>query len=102
MSSHFDIETFTNDFSCNCKNVQKKSFRKNQTITTYIQKRNQICIIMSGEADLVRYDLNGDKSIIEHYTKNDIFGEAFYIISTNNEFSVEAKKNCEILFFNYE
>ncbi len=102
MSSHFDIETFTNDFSCNCKNVQKKSFRKNQTITTYIQKRNQICIIMSGEADLVRYDLNGDKSIIEHYTKNDIFGEAFYIISTNNEFSVEAKKNCEILFFNYD
>lgn len=102
MSSHFDIETFTNDFSCNCKNVQKKSFRKNQTITTYIQKRNQICIIMSGEADLVRYDLNGDKSIIEHYTKNDIFGEAFYIISTNNELSVEAKKNCEILFFNYD
>ena len=56
-----NIEEFLKDFSCTCKSVQKKSFKKNQTITTYIQKRNQICILMDGEADLVRYDLNGDK-----------------------------------------
>lgn len=102
MNSSLNIENFLKDFSCNCKNVQKKSFRKNQTITTYIQKRNQVCILLSGEADLVRYDLNGDKSIIEHFNKNDIFGEAFYIVTTNNELSVEAKKNCEILFFIYD
>lgn len=102
MNSKLTIEKFLENFSCTCKNVQKKSFRKNQTITTYIQKRNQVCIIISGEADLVRYDLNGDKSIIEHFTKNDIFGEAFYIVTTNNELSVEAKKNCEVLFFIYD
>lgn len=102
MNSNFITEAFLKDFSHNCKSVQKKTFRKNQTITTYIKKRNQICIILNGEADLVRYDLNGDKSIIEHFTKNDIFGEAFYIITTNNELSVEAKKNCEVLFFIYD
>ncbi len=102
MNSKLDIENFLKDFSTNCKNVQKKSFRKNQIITTYIQKRNQVCIILNGEADLVRYDLNGNKSIIEHFTKNDIFGEAFYIVTTNNELSVEAKKNCEVLFFIYD
>ncbi len=102
MNSKLDIESFLNDFSCNCKNVQRKSFKKNQTITTYIQKRNQVCIILNGEADLVRYDLNGDKSIIEHFTKNDIFGEAFYIVTTNNELSVEAKKNCDVLFYIYD
>lgn len=102
MNPSFNIENFLKDFSCNCKNVQKKSFRKNQTITTYIQKRNQVCILLSGEADLVRYDLNGDKSIIEHFNKNDIFGEAFYIVTTNNELSVEAKKNCDVLFFIYD
>ena len=85
MSSNLNTENFLIDFSNSCKNVQKKSFRKNQTITTYIQKRNQICILLSGEADLVRYDLNGDKSIIEHFTKNDIFGEAFYIVTTNKD-----------------
>ena len=102
MNSNFNIENFLKDFSCNCKNVQKKSFKKNQTITTYIQKRNQVCILLSGEADLVRYDLNGDKSIIDHFNKNAVFGEAFYIVTTNNELSVEAKKNCEVLFFIYD
>ena len=92
MNSTDQFENFFEDFSCNCKNVQKKSFKKNQTITTYIQKRNQICILQNGEADLVRYDFNGGKSIIEHFTKNDIFGEAFYVVTTNNELSVEAKK----------
>ena len=102
MNKNFELENFLNDFSATCKNVQKKSFKKSQTITTYIQKRNQVCIILEGEADLVRYDLNGNKSIIEHFTKNDILGEAFYIVTTNNELSVEAKKNCEVLFFNYD
>ena len=46
MISNLSIENFLKDFSCTCKNVQKKSFRKNQTITTYIQKRNQVCIIL--------------------------------------------------------
>lgn len=102
MNFNQNIEIFLKDFCLNCKSVQKKSFRKNQTITTYIQKRNQVCIILNGEADLVRYDSNGDKSIIEHFTKNDLFGEAFYIVTTNNELSVEAKKNCEVLFFIYD
>lgn len=102
MNDILDFEEFFNDFSDNCKNIQKKYFKKNQIITTYIQKRNQICILLSGEADLIRYDLNGGRSIIEHFTKNDIFGEAFYIISTNNELSVEAKKNCEVIFFSYD
>lgn len=97
-----DIEKFIEDFQNNCKSVQKKTFRKNQAITTYIKKRNQVCILIKGEADLVRYDLNGGKSIIEHFTKNDIFGETFYTVTTNNELSVEAKKNCEVLFFIYD
>ncbi|MBO5349791.1 MAG: Crp/Fnr family transcriptional regulator [Clostridia bacterium] len=102
MDIELNIEEFLQEFSNNCKNVQKKYFKKNQIITTYIQKRNQICILLRGEADLVRYDLNGVKSIIEHFTKDDIFGDAFYIVSVNNELSVEAKKNCEVLFFSYD
>lgn len=102
METKVNLEEFIEQFTSNCTNIQKKYFRKNQIITTYIQKRNQICILLSGEADLVRYDLNGVKSIIEHFTPNDIFGEAFYIVSVNNELSVEAKKNSEVLFFSYD
>ncbi|MBQ3409009.1 MAG: Crp/Fnr family transcriptional regulator [Clostridia bacterium] len=102
MDDEYNIDNFIEKFSKNCDNVQKKYFKKNQVITTYIQKRNQICILLQGEADLVRYDFNGLKSIIEHYAQNDVFGEAFYTVTVNNELSVEAKKNCEVLFFSYD
>lgn len=102
MGIYFDLDKFINDFSCNCKKVQKKTFSKGQTITTYIQKRNQLCILLSGHADLVRYDLNGNRTIVEHFSKNGLFGEVFYSVSVNNELLVEAKSNCTVLFYIYD
>lgn len=76
----------------------KKSFLKNEIITSYIKKRNQFCILVSGNADLVRYDLNGNRTIVEHFSKNDVFGEVFYTITTNNELLVEDEKNAKFFF----
>lgn len=102
MNINFDIEDFVANFEHNCRKVKKKSFAKNEVITSYIQKRNQFCILISGNADLVRYDLNGNKTIVEHFSKNDIFGEVFYVITTNNELLVESKNKCEVLFYTYD
>ena len=66
------------------------------------EKRNQFCILLSGNADLVRYDLNGNRTIVEHFSKYDVFGEVFYNITTNNELLVEARKKSEVLFYSYE
>lgn len=98
----FNITEFIESCEQNCSKMQKKHFKKSEIITTYIQKRNQVCILISGEADLVRYDYNGNKSIVEHFTQNDIFGEVFYTITTNNELFVIAKKNCEVIFLIYD
>lgn len=102
MYDYFNIDKFIENFKNSCHKVQKKTFSKNETITSYIQKRNQLCILVDGTADLVRYDLNGDKTIVEHFSKHDIFGEVFYSITTNNELLVEAKTKCEVLFYNYD
>ena len=102
MNINFNIEQFIKDFENNCHRVQKKTFSKNEVITSYIQKRNQFCILISGNADLVRYDLNGNKTIVEHFSQNDIFGEVFYIVTTNNELLVEAKEQCDVLFYIYD
>lgn len=101
MDINFDIEKFTQKFENNCHRVQKKTFSKNEVITSYIKKRNQFCILVSGNADLVRYDLNGNRTIVEHFSKNDVFGEVFYTITTNNELLVEAREKCEVLFYGY-
>ena len=88
MNTKFDIENFILDFSNSCQKKQKN--------------RNQLCILLDGNADLVRYDLNGNRTIVEHFSKNALFGEVFYTITTNNELLVEAKSNCTVLFYIYD
>ena len=102
MNVKFNIEEFIKNFENSCHRVQKKTFLKNEVITSYIQKRNQFCILVNGNADLVRYDLNGNRTIVEHFSKNDVFGEVFYTVTTNNELLVEAREKCEVLFYIYD
>ncbi|MFR2570502.1 MAG: Crp/Fnr family transcriptional regulator [Clostridia bacterium] len=99
MNSGFNTEKFISEFAKSCDKMKKKKFKKNEIITTYIKNRNQLCILLNGHADLVRYDLNGDKTIVEHFSKQALFGELFYTITTNNELLVEAKSNCTVLFY---
>lgn len=102
MNLNFDIKNFTKNFENSCHKVEKRTFSKNEVITSYIEKRNQFCILISGNADLVRYDLNGNRTIVEHFSENDVFGEVFYTITINNELLVEAREKCEVLFYIYD
>ncbi len=102
MKIDLDITQFTNNFKTNCSKTQTKSFSKGEIVTTYLVNRNQLCILLDGAADLIRYDSNGSQSIIEHISKNDLFGEVFNQIKTNNELFVIAKKKCNVLFFSYD
>ena len=91
--------TLINNIEQGCSRIQKKHFNKNEIITTHIQKRMQICIMINGKADLIRYDLNGNKDIVYKFNSYDIFGEAFYPVHTNNELTVVATSSCDVLFF---
>lgn len=102
MINNDEITNFINEFSSNCSKVQIKKFDKGETITTFLVNRNQFCILISGSADLVRYDYNGNRLVAERFSKNSIFGEIFYHINTNSEFVVEAKEKCEVLLFPYD
>lgn len=102
MRTDFEISNFFEDFNSRCSKVSKRAFLRGELITTYIEKRNQMCILLSGTANLIRYDFNGNKTIIGHFIKDDIFGEVLYPSNTNNELFVEAKENCVVLSFIYD
>ena len=102
MNINFDIKNFIKKFENSCHRVQKKTFYKNEVVTSYINKRNQLCILTSGNADLVRYDLSGNRTIVEHFSEGDVFGEVFYTITTNNELLVEAREKCDVLIYIYD
>ena len=99
MDTNFDKKIFIENFKNLCQKVQIKKFVKGETVTNFMEDRNQLCILLDGKIDLVRYDFNGNKTIIGHYEENDIFGEVFYATNSNNELFAVAKKNSEVLFF---
>lgn len=102
MYSDFNIQEFTQQLQNSCAKAQTKKFIKNETITTYIKNRNQICILKEGLADLIRYDINGNKTIVETLKANDVFGEIFFPVKTNNELFVVAREKCEVVYFIYD
>ena len=99
MKKTFDVEHFTEELRRKCALTEIKKFKKNEIITTYLLKRNQMHILLKGEAYLARYDKEGNRRIIYYLRKNDIFGEAFYKLHTDRELFVVAKKDCEVLLF---
>lgn len=95
------IEVF-NQFTSKYNFIQKKKFHKGETILTFIENRNMIVFFEEGEADLIRYDGNGNRTIVEHYSPGHLFSEMFYFISLTNELFVEAKKDCSVILFRYD
>ena len=93
----FDIKEILSLKDC-CHKLSEKEYSKGEQITSYIEKRKQICILISGEAVLVRYDNRGNKDIVDFFYEGSVFGEAFYNVYLNSELSVIATKKCTVLF----
>lgn len=102
MKKNFDVENFINKLIHNCRIVDIKEFKANEVITTFLVKRNQFCVLLEGEAQLITYDDNGNKKILYYYEPNDVFGESFFKIYTDKELFVLAKKNSKVLFYPYD
>lgn len=98
----FNVKKFAHDITTYCDKAQIKEFDKNEIITTYIVNRNMLLIVLEGSADLLRYDFNGNQTIVEKFNQYDVFGEIFYKININNELFVKAREKCKILMFNYD
>ena len=98
----FDFNRFCENIQKHCALVNVKKFKKNEVITTYLLKRNQICILLSGEAFLIRYTKDGERHILCTFKRGDAFGETFYRLHTSKELFVLAKKDSEVLFLPYD
>ncbi len=83
-----------------CFEARKITYKKDRTIVTNIINIKMIGIILSGTANMERYDYNGNRSIIEKLEENSVFGEVFSRLG--NDISVIATSDCEVLFIEYE
>lgn len=102
MKRNFDVEDFINKLKNHCELSEIKEFQAGEVITTFLVRRNQFCILLEGEAQLITYDKDGNKKFLYYYKKNDIFGEALFKVYINRELFVLAKKKCKVLFYPYD
>lgn len=73
MVNSFNISKFAKEFNTGCTKTQIKDFNKGEAITTYLVNRNQLCILIFGSADLVRYDINGNRIVTERFSRKFYF-----------------------------
>jgi len=83
-----------------CFNAKKINYKKDRTILSNVSNTTKFGIILKGSANVIRVDYNGVRSIIERLEINSIFGGPLYS-SFNNELSIVATTDSEILEFDY-
>ena len=103
MPEHNILFNGVDDYDCHrmfrCFNMEVKKFRTGSCISDFSKQGDKIGIILKGCADVVRYDVNGVRTIIETLGEQGIFGEYFtYPSSTRSYVEVVAGRDCEILY----
>lgn len=85
-----------------CFHAQIKEFEPDEKLSFFTQDNNRVGVILEGEADLIKYDQEGYRNIIEHLGEQDIFGQAFFQPYDENEIDVISCNKCKVVFFDYE
>ena len=82
-----------------CMNPYEKVFRANETISRFDHSNDTIGVIISGSASIVRYDVNGNKTILEQLSENSIFGECLAFANlTDDGVTIYADSECTVSF----
>lgn len=83
-----------------CFEAKTITYKKDTTVISNLANTNIIGIIISGNANLIRNDYDGNRVILEKLEEGAIFGEVFS--SYSDELSVIATTDCTITTFDYD
>ena len=90
-----DIKKLLNNF-----NSFTLHYKKDSTILSNVSRTSSLYIILNGQANVVRYNFNGTKTIIQRMDTGDIFG--YFSASPNDDVYVISSSECDVLLFEYE
>ncbi len=84
-----------------CLGAKVKNCNTNETIMSYKEAPEYLYVVLRGTAELATYDYDGNKTILERFVANSVFGDMFFRPSGNDEFMVCATSPCEVIYFRY-
>ena len=90
-----DQDKLLNDFK-----ARSSSFSKGVTIMSNLRSTKDFNIVKSGTIDIIRFNYNGTRTIIETLEEDDVFGN--FSSATQEDLYVIAETDAEIISFNYD
>lgn len=75
------------------------NFKPSCQILTSVKLNNMIGVVLSGYMQIIRTDYNGNRTIIEELTENDVFGTA--ISSLTDECEIITKEETKIVIIDF-
>lgn len=83
----------------NCFNAEIKKFKSGSKIMDYSDNPDKLGIVLNGTAVMVRYDVNGVRSIMESLEEQSVFGVYFTFTASHRScIEIVAETDCEIMF----
>ena len=89
------------DEMIHCFKPETRKFKKGDTIIVFSPELEYLCVLMTGRAHLYCVDSEGEDTLLEHYSPNDIFGEVFALPYGGLGYVVEADADCEVMFIKF-
>lgn len=77
------------------------SYTKNKKILSSFQKDDFVCIILSGNIQVIKNDVSGNRLVIEDLHKDDIFGSITANISSD-EYEIITKEDSTIIVIEFD
>lgn len=96
-----DIEEKSKKKILNSLQSSTHLYKPTETIAYSIKGRNIIGIIEEGKANIIRFDFDGIRTIVESLATGDIFSDMFFD-SNSSDLSVLATTNCKVTFIDYD
>lgn len=86
-----------------CFNAEEKQYNSGEKVCVFKDMDSQIGIILRGSVNIIRSDINGNISLLEHLEENDLFGKYFsYSSSYDDCVEVVCECACSIVFIGNE
>lgn len=94
-------EIYEHEIELILKNCLVASFQEGDHIITQGDESTDICILLSGKADIT-VTKDGVDKLITSIGEGDLFGELVLINETKRTANIIATKNCDILIMSYD
>lgn len=98
-----DISNSEVEAMIDCFRMRRARFESGRTICVYGECRGEVGVVLQGHAGLVRFDEEGNRTILEQLGSGGVFGEDLtFIPALGDCVEVVSGGDCEVLFMDYD